>query len=86
MQESLFMLVNNFLDEVALCRYQILFFLISRGNIIGTVTLHHLIPVLTSDPGEEATCQGTCDCPQPVMGCERFVAHSTLMGTAGLLA
>lgn len=51
-QESLFMLVHNFLDKVALFRHQIFFFSIYRGNAIGTVTPHQLIPVLTLDPGQ----------------------------------
>ena len=46
------MLVHNFLDKVALFRHQIFFFSISRGNAIGTVTPHQLIPVLTSDPDQ----------------------------------
>lgn len=46
------MLVHNFLDKVAPFRHQIFFFSIYRGNAIGTVTPHQLIPVLTSDPGQ----------------------------------
>lgn len=83
---SLFALVHNFLNKVALFKYQ-MFFPVSRRNIIGTVTPNQSITVLPSDPDQvKKLPAGACVMPSACDGLCGLVAYSLLMGVAGLLA
>lgn len=80
------MLVHNFLNKVALFKYQ-MFFPVSRRNIIGTVTPNQSITVLPSDPDQvKKLPAGARVMPSACDGLCGFVAYSLLMGVAGLLA